>query len=255
MAKKITIAIQKGGVGKTATVKNLAASLALHDKKVLVLDLDPQANATTGLGVDPYEDGRRTLVDLFTSTTIPVKDAIVEVTFGRDDMASIHILPSHREFSDVIRSMNARQTGMVKSLLSEIEHDYDFVVIDTPPTSSLATVNSLIASDLVLVPVTPEVDALNGVVEILRAVDEVRTGLNPDLRVAGILPTMVRKGTSLSAFALDQLRTNYPTLLIEDYIPLTVGIGDSVLYRMPFVIRDSEHEATQNYMKLARRFI
>jgi chromosome partitioning protein len=255
MAKKITIAIQKGGVGKTATVKNLAASLALHDKKVLVLDLDPQANATTGLGIDPYEDGCLTLVDVFTSKTLPAKDAIVEVTFDRDDMTPIHILPSHRELSDVIRSMTPRQTGMVKSLLSEIEHDYDFVVIDTPPTASLATVNSLIASDLVLIPVTPEVDALNGVVEILRAVDEVRIGLNPDLSVAGILPTMVRKGTSLSVFALDQLRTNYPTLLIEDYIPLTVGIGDSVLYRMPFVIKNPEHEAAQNYLKLARRFI
>jgi chromosome partitioning protein len=254
MAKIITVAIQKGGVGKTATVKNLGASYSDHKKKVLVVDLDPQANATTGLGFKP-DQLERTIVDLFTSNMVPVKDVIVSTDFGQSGRTPLDVLPSHRDMSGVIRSLNARQTGMVKSLLSEVDSDYDFIIIDTPPTESLATANALVASDYVLIPVQPDKDALDGVVEIMRAIDEVRTGLNPGLKIMGILPTMVDLRESLSKFSLHEIRTNYPKLMIEDWIPDTVQFGDSSLYSKPLVVLNPSHAASQNYLKLAARFL
>ncbi len=254
MAKKITVAIQKGGVGKTATVKNLGAAYAQHGKRVLVVDLDPQANATTGLGFNP-DQLERTIVDLFTSNAIPVGDVIVSTDFGQAGRTPLDVLPAHRDLSDVIRSMNARQTGMVKSLLSEVDGDYDIIIIDTPPTESLATANALVASDYVLIPVQVEPDAMNGVVEIMRAIDEVRTGLNPELKVMGILPTMVKRGASLSKLILDELQSNYPQLMIDEWIPETVKFGESALDRQPLIISNPEHEASARYLKLATRFL
>ncbi len=254
MAIIITVAIQKGGVGKTATVKNMGASYSHYKKKALVVDLDPQANATTGLGFNPNQL-ERTIADLFTSNAVAVKDVIVSTDFGQPGRTPLDVLPSHRSMSDVIRSMNARQTGMVKSLLSEVDSEYDYIIIDTPPTESLATANALVASDYVLIPVQPDRDAMDGVVEILRAIDEVRTGLNPGLKVMGILPTMVDLRTSLSKFALDEIRSNYPALIIEDWIPHTVQFGDSSLYGKPLVVMNPGHEASENYMKLAARFL
>jgi chromosome partitioning protein len=257
MARKITVAINKGGVGKTATAKNLAAGLAWNGQRVLLVDLDPQANATKGMGINP-DDMKATIADLLKDADIPIQDAIAINGFGLDsydNMKPVHIMASHPQLSETISSMNARQTGMIKSLLSEIEDNYDYIIMDTPPTESLMTANALIASDEVLIPVQVEVEALDGVTLILNAIEQIKRGLNPNLKIAGILPTMVQRGSSTSQLCLSLLEERYPEYFIADWVPRTVRFGNSSLAQLPVVFHDPSSEAATVYLKLARRFI
>jgi chromosome partitioning protein len=256
MAKITTVSIQKGGVGKSTTATNLAASWALMGDRVLFIDLDPQSDATRRLGIEPRTEGLRTIVDLFADGNVPVTDAIIRRELNNKG-AWIDIIPSHPDFREVARSLNERQTGMVKSILTEILGEYDHIVIDTPPGDSLIAVNAYIASDRVLIPVQVEPSAVAGLQEVMAALAQVQRGLNPGLTIAGILPTMVKRNTALSNASLNNIKEAYPELFIADWIPETNRFGETELEGLPLVVLEHEKwrksDGTKAYNKLAER--
>lgn len=256
MTKITTVSIQKGGVGKSTTATNLAAALALLGERVLFIDLDPQADATRRFGIDPRTEGLKTIAHLFSDGNLPVGDVIL-----RRELTSkgkyMDIIPSHPDFREVVRGLNERQTGLVKAMVGEILKDYDHIIIDTPPGDSLVAVNAYIASDRVLIPVQVEPSAVVGLQEVMIALSQVQRGLNPDLVVAGILPTMVKRNTSLSNASLADIKEAYPDLFIEDWIPETNRFGESELDGLPLVVIEHDKwrksDGTKAYNKLAER--
>jgi len=257
MTRVTTVALWKGGSGKTATVKNLAAALAWSGRRVLVVDLDPQADASKGLGVIP-DEVPNTLWHLLEKGDVPVRDAIYENSFGLEqypNMIPVHILPSEKRMTDKIRGFNARQTGIIKDILSEVKDDYDNILIDTPPSDSLITVNAFIASDDVILPVQAEQEALDGLDSIIESIGQIKRGLNPDLQIAGILPVMVKRVSSNSMDMVRRINEKYPGLVVEDWIPETALFGESTRLRRPLIFTEPSSEAAQKYIKVAGRIM
>jgi len=257
MTRVTTVALWKGGSGKTATVKNLAAALAWSGRRVLVVDLDPQADASKGLGVAP-ENVPTTLWHLLETGDVPVREAIYENSFGLEtypNMKPVHVLPSEKRMAEKIRGFNARQTGVIKDILSEVKDNYDNIIIDTPPSDSLITVNAFIASDDVLLPVQAEQEALDGLDSIIESIGQIKRGLNPELQVAGILPVMVKRVSSNSLDIVSTMSEKYPGMVIEDWIPETALFGESSRVHRPLIFTEPTSEAAQKYIKLAGRFM
>lgn len=255
MAIVTTVSIQKGGVGKSTTATNLAAALALMGERVLFIDLDGQADATRRFGIDPNTEGLPTIAMLFEDGKLKAGDMVVRRSL--DDKVGLDILASHPRFKEIARSLTARQTGIVKSLIDEIRHNYDHIIIDTPPGDSLVALNAYVASDQVIIPVQVEPSAISGLNEVVKAINEVRVGLNSHLTIAGILPTMVKKNTSLSTVSLNSIKQAFPNEFIDDYIPETNRYGESELEGLPLVVLEHnkwrKSEGTKAYFKLAER--
>lgn len=257
MTRVTTVALWKGGSGKTATVKNLAAALAWSGRRVLVVDLDPQADASKGLGVVP-SDVPVTLWHLLEHGDIPVRDAIYENGFGLEQYANmkpVHVLPSERRMTEKIQGFTARQVGVIKDILSEVKDDYDNIIIDTPPSDNLITVNAFFASDDVIIPVQAEQEALDGLDAIIESIAQIKRGLNPTLQIAGILPVMVKRVSSNSMDIVREMHEKYPGMVIEDWIPETSVIGESHRMRRPVIFTEPQSEAAQKYMKVAGRLL
>ena len=250
MSKIIAIANQKGGVGKTTTAINLAASLATQGKKVLLIDADPQANATSGLGVDPknvvssiYE----CLVDDY-----PMKGTqISTVVKGLDIIGSrIDLVGAELE---LINTENRER--ILQQQLSTVRNDYDFVLIDCSPSLGLITVNALTAANSVIIPVQAEYFALEGISKLLNTIRIIKSKLNPTLEIEGFLLTMYDARLRLANQIYEDLKTHFGEMVFNTVIPRNIRLSEAPSHGLPVILYDAESRGATSHMQLAKEII
>jgi chromosome partitioning protein len=247
----IAVVNQKGGVGKTTTAVNLGASLALLGKRVLLLDLDPQGNTTTGVGIDKRtvegSDIYAVLLD-----RVPIAN-VVRPT----DVESLSIVPSTLALAGAeIELVGALQREMrLKTALATIAHAYDIVLIDCPPSLGLLTVNALSAASEILIPVQAEYYALEGLSQLTKIVDQVRAGLNPPLAILGVLITMFDPRTRLATEVLDEVQKFFPERVFHTQIPRNIRLSEAPSFGKPAALFDAKSRGAQAYIALAREVV
>lgn len=250
MGKVIAIANQKGGVGKTTTCVNLASCLAEKGKKVLLLDCDPQGNATSGLGIAKGEL-KKCVYDVLIKK-VPLKDIIVATAWKNLWVAPATINLAGAEI-DLVNQMN--REGCLKRALDEVKGEYDFVLIDCPPSLSLLTINALTAADSVLIPIQCEFYALEGVAQLMNTAERVQEMLNPDLELEGILMTMSDTRTNLTNDVVAEVKKHFPSLLYKTIIPRSVRLGEAPSFGQPINVYDPKAKATEVYRALAQEVL
>lgn len=212
------------------------------------MDIDPQANATLSVGVDPTTLSV-TINDLFTRVDLAPEDVVTYSPF------TLPLLPSHPQLALTEGGMKATQVGVLRGLLEPLDDQYDFIIIDTAPSESYLTVSALAVADDLLIPLQAHFLALQGLSQAITQVDQVRNGLNPQLRIAGILPTLVNARTNISKAVLEKVKASYPELVYPFGIDYSVRHVEASLAGVPIVLFDPEHQGAVAYHKLAEQFL
>lgn len=249
-AKVMAIANQKGGVGKSTTAINLGAYLAIEGKRVLVVDLDPQSNATSGLGIGPYTDGQQ-IYDVLVNE-VPIKEIIIPTSTKGLDIAPSSLRLAGAEVELV--SMLSRESRLRKSL-EQVRGEYDIILIDCPPSLGLLTVNALAAADEVIIPIQCEYYALEGLVLLLRTIEKIKVYLNSELRIGGILLTMHDARTNISRQVMEEVRRQYPRETFQTVIPRNVRLSEAPSYGKPIAEYDPHSRGAEAYHELAKEVI
>lgn len=250
MGRIIAIANQKGGVGKTTTAINLSASLASLGKKVLAIDMDPQGNMSSGLGVDKNEV-EKTVYDLIIGN-IGIEECIYE-----EVIENLDVLPSNIDLSaaeiELIGVDNKEY--ILRDEVNKVKEKYDFIIIDCPPALSMLTINAMTTSDSVLVPIQCEYYALEGLSQLIHTIELVQERLNPELEIEGVVFTMYDARTNLSLQVVENVKDNLNQNIYKTIIPRNVRLAEAPSYGMPINLYDPKSKGTESYLLLAEEVI
>ena len=251
MSKVIAIANQKGGVGKTTTAINVAASIAVHEKKVLIIDADPQANTTSGLNFSPEDDQKRTLYEVMIGE-IGVEDALIQT-----EIENLHMIPSHINLvgAEVELINTSDRETILSRALAPIRDKYDYIFIDCAPSLGLITVNTLAAADSVLIPVQPEFFALEGLGKLLQTIRLVQDGVNPGLSIEGFIVTMFDGRTKVHSQGLAELRDHFKEMVFDTVIQRNIRLSEAPSHGKPIILYDIMCNGSTNYLNLAKEIL
>lgn len=250
MVEIICIANQKGGVGKTTTAINLSASLAVYEKKTLLIDCDPQANATTGIGLDKSRLQKTLYHGMLGETN-------AQALIMDSEIEGLKVLPSRVELIgfDIEMIDQPNRETVLKRLIEPIAGHFDYIIIDCPPSLSLLTVNAMAAAHALLIPLQCEFYALEGLSQLMQTFHRIRSSLNPGLQIAGILLTMYDKRTNLSQQVAEDAEGHFKALVYKTIIPRNVRLSESPSFGKPILLYDAASVGSQSYLALAKELI
>ena len=251
-ARILSVANQKGGVGKTTTAINLAASLALADQKVLLVDMDPQGNLTSGVGLKGQARPAGTMYEALTGDEVDPAAFVLET-----QMSGLWLLPADRNLTgaEIDLVPLPHRESRLRALLHALRGHYDYIFIDTPPSLGLLTLNALVAADAVLIPLNCEYFALEGLADLVATLRRVRGAFNPDLDIAGVLLTMYDERTNLGQQVAKDIRAFFADRVYNTVIPRNVRLGEAPSHGLPAVLYDVKSRGAEAYVTLAREFL
>ena len=253
--KIISIINQKGGVGKTTTVINLAAGLSMKGKKILVIDLDPQGNATTGLGLSNTTNSNKTIYSVLNGNR-KISDVVQSTNF-----ANLNLITSNVDLSglEVETAGDSRRAFRLKNELGSILNDsrpsYDYILIDCPPSLSLLTIMALVASDALVVPLQTEFFALEGLTQLMKTIERIKSNLNPSLEIRGILLTMFDKRNKLSGQVEQEARNYFKNKVYSTAVPRNVRLSEAPSHGVPVLLYDKICPGSKAYFKFTEEFL
>ena len=248
MAKTIAVVNQKGGVGKTTTCVNLAACLTENGARVLVCDFDPQGNATSGLGVDKMVV-KHSIYDMLMHAAVP-DETVVKTPYG-------DVLPANTSLAGATIELIAmpEREYLLKNALATVQEDYDFILIDCPPSLELLTLNCLCAADTLIVPVQCEYFALEGLTDLLSTIRIVKKGLNPDLELEGVILTMYDGRTNFSLQVAEEVKHHFPGKVFASVVPRNIRLAEAPSHGVPVTVYDSSSRGSDSYRRMAKEFL
>lgn len=250
MVKVIAVANQKGGVGKTTTAVNLAACLAALGRKVLLIDSDPQGNATSGFGFDK-RDIKKCVYDNLINE-VPMQETVRATVYDNLSIVPATIQLAGAEI-ELVSLMN--REGRLKNALERVKHEYDYVLIDCPPSLGLLTINALTAASSVIIPIQCEFYALEGVTMLMNTIQLVQRNLNPALKLEGVVMTMFDSRTNLAQDVVEEVKKYFTTKMYQTIIPRNVRLSEAPSHGQPVIDYDAKSKGAQVYMELAREVI
>ena len=254
MGKVISLINQKGGVGKTTTSINLSASLALLNKKILLIDLDPQCNATTGIGLNKGSIEKSVYNVL--NKTATIEEAIIKTKYK-----NLYVLPANINLAGIDIELEQENNSSVlksqrlKEHIDKIRDDYDFIIIDCPPALGIITTNALTSSDSVIIPVQCEFFALEGITQLLKAIMYTQANLNPNLTIEGVLLTMLDARTNLGLEVVEEIRSYFKDKVYNTIIPRLIRLTEAPSHGKPIVAYDPKSRGSEAYLNLAKEVI